>query len=160
MIRNRTQEQNAAQVARAQEMNMRNNMFKTQVEGQNRQFNRENQMINQGRKDAMTSGIIDSVTGYGQDLMTAQQYDQAANIMDANNPNFSLSQSQDNDFWRKVFQVIDPLSIKYNGSTKRIRENPKYIYEKLCTAYSFTIPIILQSSTTGFFARTAWSKTR
>ena len=80
-IKNQTSQFNAARQTQAQQMNAQQGQFAAQTDFRNSQLQRENTLINQGRKDAQISGVTGAITQYGQDLTSAQQYGNMLHIM-------------------------------------------------------------------------------
>jgi len=107
-IRNQTAQFNAQQGSQAQALNLRNQLFGSQVE-------RENFLINAQRKDAQIGGVGSAITGYGKDLLSAGQYDQMVNMMGANNPNFQIGQGPDSPF-KRLFQISKDAKINFRNT--------------------------------------------
>lgn len=94
-IRNQASQFNAAQRERANQINSQNKMYANQISSQNK-------MINAERSDARTAGILDSITGYGKDLMAADQYNTMLKI--ATPDNFKLIATNDKP-WKRFLGV-------------------------------------------------------
>ena len=86
---------------------MQGNMFEDEMA-------RENAMINAERRDARTSGIMGAITGYGKDLMAADQYDQMVAMMTPDN--YKAVVGKDSGF-RKLFGVSPTLDMKLSQTT-------------------------------------------
>jgi hypothetical protein len=97
-IRNQAQQFNAQQQTRASMINA--------------QIQREQMLINQQRRDAQVGGVGQAITGYGQDLMTANQYDQMVNLLSAENPNYNISAGKDS-LLRRIFQVSKGQKVNF-----------------------------------------------
>lgn len=101
-ILNETGRFNAAQSGEAARINMQNDLYSNQI-------NRENLMINTERRDSKIKGIVDSVTGYGKDLMAADQYDNMLNMMTPDN--YKAYASKDSQA-RKFFGISPNMGMK------------------------------------------------
>ena len=81
--------------------------------------NRENQLINQSRRDAQIGGVGSAITGYGKDLMAAGQYDQMINMLSAENPNYDFTKGKDSLF-RKIVQASPDVNKKFLRGKERL----------------------------------------
>jgi hypothetical protein len=97
--------------------------FNTQNKLYANQINRENLMMNTERKDARTQGILDSITGYGRDLMEADKYDQMMNMMTPDN--YKAYASKDSPL-RRVLQISPEMGMKLS-KTDRFKETGGYL---------------------------------
>jgi hypothetical protein len=110
-IKNDTQRVNAQLGMNAEQMNSRNRLLE-------HQFNTEMGLINEQRRDAKIGGIMDSVTGYGRDLMEANKYDQMLNMMMADK-DYKVNATKDNLF-RKIFQISPDQGITFKNPNVNI----------------------------------------
>ena len=81
--------------------------------------NRENQLINQSRRDAQIGGVGSAITGYGKDLMAAGQYDQMINMLSVENPNYDFTKGKDSLF-RKIVQASPDVNKKFLRGKERL----------------------------------------
>lgn len=107
-ILNETGRFNAAQNAEAARINMQNDLYSNQI-------NRENLMINTDRKDSKIQGILDSVTGYGKDLLAANQYDTMLGMMTPEN--YKAYASKDSKA-RKFFGISPDMGMKLSKTDR------------------------------------------
>jgi hypothetical protein len=114
-IRNQAAQFNAQQEAQARAINARNKLFGAQFGQQNALIGRENELINQQRRDSQIGGLTSAVTGYGRDLMAANQYDQMIDIIGGNNPNYQITQGPDSPF-RRLFQITRDAKINFRNT--------------------------------------------
>ena len=97
--------------------------FNTQNKLYANQISRENMMMNTERKDARTQGILDSITGYGRDLMEADKYDQMMNMMTPDNYKaFAVKDSP-----LRKFLGISPVMGMKLSKTDAFKEDGGYI---------------------------------
>lgn len=108
-IKNQVGMFNAQQRARAAETNLRSAMLRGQ-------YDRENELINAQRKDQQISGLLGAVTGYGQDLMSADRYDQMLNIMTPEN--YEAFASDDSKF-RRLMQISPEMAMRFRSTGDR-----------------------------------------
>lgn len=106
-IMNEVAARTAQQDLTAAQMNARNKLFATQID-------RENAFIKEQRRQNRVSGIVDSITGYGQDLMAADQYDQMLNIMAPDN--YTPYASKDS-ILRRILQISPEMNIGFRKTT-------------------------------------------
>ena len=88
--------------------NQFNAQSQNRVNQQNFERDREELLINQQRRDAQIGGVGNAISGYGSDLMSANQYDQMINMLSADNPNYDFTGGQDSKL-RRFFQVSQPI---------------------------------------------------
>lgn len=119
-ILNQTSQFNAAQKTNARQLNMQEKLYANQI-------NSQNKMINAERADARTSGIMDAITGYGRDLMAADQYDTMLKI--ATPDNYKFVNYNDSPF-RKLFGITAPGKRILTGTNTLGRELGGYIIPK------------------------------
>ena len=110
-IKNQTSQFNAAQAGQAAQLNSRNQLYANQLD-------RENVMFNEQRRGNRIGAITDSISGYTKDRMAANQFDQQVNMVQAQNPNFNLSQDRSSLF-NRIFQFTDPAEIKFRNTNDR-----------------------------------------
>lgn len=108
-IKNQVTQANAEQRLQAEAINQRNSMLASQVE-------RENALINASRRDAQLGAVGDAITGYGRDLLAANQYDQMLQIMAPDN--YKIGSSRDNLF-RRIFQISPDMKINFLNTNDR-----------------------------------------
>jgi hypothetical protein len=102
---------NAQQRSQADQTNLRSAMMREQLE-------RENQLINAGRRGQQISGVAGAITQYGQDRIASGQYDQLINMRMADK-DFGFQQD-DPTFGRRFFGVTDPARIQFNNPNLRV----------------------------------------
>ena len=103
-IRNQAEQFNAQQRAIAQRLNL----------GQER----ENLLINEQRRAGRIGGVAGAITGYGRDLLAADQYDQMLQIMAPEN--YRFGQEKDSPF-RRALQVSPTMGRFFNrGADPRL----------------------------------------
>lgn len=91
----------------ATEMNARNKLYATQIE-------RENALFNEQQRQNRIGSIIDSITGYGRDLMAADQYDQMLQILAPDN--YTPYASKDSRL-RRILQISPKMNLRYRKTT-------------------------------------------
>jgi hypothetical protein len=106
-ILNEVGARNAQAGLTAAQMNARNKLFGTQID-------RENAFIKEQRRQNRIGGIVDSVTGYGKDLMAADQYDQMLNMMAPEN--YTPYASRDSRL-RRLLQISPEMNIGFRKTT-------------------------------------------
>lgn len=102
---------NAQQRSQADQTNLRSAMMREQLE-------RQNQLINAGRRGQQISGVAGAITQYGQDRVAAGQYDQLINMRMADK-DFGFQQD-DPTFGRRFFGVTDPARIQFNNPNLQV----------------------------------------
>jgi hypothetical protein len=85
---------------------------------QRSQLERQNALINAGRRGEQIAGVAGAIQGFGQDVFSARQYDQMINLGMAGK-DFGFSQ-EDPNFWRRFTGQTDPASIQFNNPNLRI----------------------------------------
>lgn len=103
-IKNDVAARNAASQFQAAQINMRNKMFGFDVQ-------RQNSMIDQARKDAQIGGIVDSIQGYGQDLMDARMQDQMLQVMAPEN--YKATYGDEDTLFKQIFQIPRKLDMGF-----------------------------------------------
>jgi len=87
----------------------------------NTQQNRENQLINEQRRAGRIGGVTGAITGYGKDLMAADQYDQMLQIMAPEN--YQIGRRGPESGFRKALQISDPMQRYFQKGA-----NPPRVY--------------------------------
>ena len=109
-IRNEVAARNQQSQLQAAMANQRNQQYGSQV-------SRENQLINEQRRSQRIGGVTGAITGYGRDLLAADQYDQMLQIMAPDN--FQFGADKDSKF-RRALQVSPTMKRSFSDLGQRL----------------------------------------
>lgn len=105
-IRNEASARNAQLGMQAGQMNTRNKMYANQLD-------RENVFFNDQRRQNRIGAVTGAVTGYSQDMLASNQYDQMVNMMAPDN--YSVQADKDSLF-RRLFQISPDQKISFRNT--------------------------------------------
>lgn len=100
MIKNQASQFNAQQRSMADRLNT--------------QQDRENLLINEGRRGNRITGVTNAISGYGKDLMRADQYDQMLQIMAPENYRLGIG---DDSLFRQLVQASPTMKRDFTKGT-------------------------------------------
>jgi hypothetical protein len=97
-------------------------MFNAQNQMVADRFDRENMLINQQRRDAQITGVGSAITGYGKDLVAANQYEDQMDLLSAENPDFNFGQEEEK-WWNKTFGITPKTRVNIFNTGRRSADN-------------------------------------